>query len=66
MSTAPNTEALDSYMYQLVRALHGAVRHALPHVNDDPQLVDQTLQDCTEILDVILKGDVAQWLADEE
>jgi|GEM_PF-280920 hypothetical protein len=66
MTIAPNAEALDSYMYQLVRALHGAVRSALPHVNDDPQLVEATLKDCAEILDVILKGDVAQWLADEE
>ncbi|HLH75576.1 MAG TPA: hypothetical protein VKV28_02100 [Candidatus Binataceae bacterium] len=66
MTTMANAEALDAYMYQLVRALHGAVRSALPHVNDDPQLVDRTLQDCGEILDVILKGDVAQWLADED
>lgn len=63
MPKAPNTEALDEAMEEMVRALHAAVNRALPHVNDDPELVDQALSDCTEILDVVLEGNVADWIA---
>lgn len=62
MTQAPNTEALDEAMEEMVRALHAAVGRALPHVIDDPKLVDQALRDCTEILDVVLEGNVSEWL----
>lgn len=62
MTQAPNTEALDEAMEEMVRALHAAVTRALPHVTDDPTLVDQALRDCTEILDVVLEGNVSEWL----
>lgn len=65
MTTAPNTQAFDAYLNQLVRALHAAVRRATPHVNDDPGLVDQALRDCKDILDVVLEGNVSEWLDDE-
>ena len=64
MTQAPNTVALDEAMEEMVRALHSAVNRAIPHVNDDPELVDQALRDCTEILDVVLEGNVAEWLGD--
>jgi hypothetical protein len=47
-----------------VQALHAAVNRALPHVTDDPELVDRALQDCREILEVVLEGNVTEWLAD--
>ena len=62
MTQAPNTEALDAAMEEMVRALHTAVNRALPHVKDDPELVDRALSDCTEILDVVLEGNVSEWL----
>lgn len=62
MTQAPNTEALDEAMEEMVRALHTAVTRALPHVTDDPKLVDQALRDCTEILNVVLEGNVSEWL----
>lgn len=62
MRQAPNTRALDEYMEEMVRALHAAVSRAMPHVNDDPELVDQALQDCAEILEVVLDGNVSEWL----
>jgi len=64
MTRAPNTQALDAYVEEMVRALHAAVARALPHVHDDPALVDQALRDCAEILDVVLDGDVEEWLGD--
>ena len=63
MTQAPNTQALDEHMKEMVLALHAAVNRAMPHLKDDPKLVDQALRDCEEILEVILDGDVAGWLA---
>lgn len=60
---APNTEALDEHMKEMVQALHAAVNRAMPHVKDDPELVNRALEDCREILEVVLDGDVSEWLA---
>ncbi len=57
-----NTQALDDHMKELVLALHAAVNRAMPHVKDDPGLVDQALRDCQEILEVVLEGNVSEWL----
>jgi len=58
-----NARALDEHLEAMVLGLHAAVNRAMPHVKDDPALVDQALRDCEEILEVILDGDVAGWLA---
>jgi hypothetical protein len=64
MTEAPNTRALDQHLREMVQALHAAVSRAMPHVTDDPELVDRALQDCREILEVVLEGNVTEWLAD--
>lgn len=56
-----NTEALDEHLLEVVRALHGAVKQGLAH-KDEAQVMDQAIGDCKEILDVIMKGDVKEWL----
>jgi len=61
-----NTHALDEHLKEMVLALHAAVNRAMPHVNDDPALVDQALRDCQEILEVVLEGNVAEWLGDPD
>ena len=58
MPLAPNTVAVDEQLKEMVRALHAAVNRAMPHLGDDPGLVDQAIGDCREILDVVLKGNV--------
>jgi hypothetical protein len=63
MSQPPEPRALDAHLQEIVLALHAAVGRALPHVKDDPALVDQAIRDCAEILDVVLEGNVAEWLA---
>jgi len=60
-----NVRALDDHLKEMVLALHAAVNRAIPHINDDPALVDQALRDCAEILDVVLDGNVAEWLGSE-
>jgi hypothetical protein len=57
-----NTQALDEHLKEMILALHAAVSRALPHVNDDPALVDQALHDCEDILEVVLEGNVVEWL----
>ena len=57
----PNTEKMDEHLLEVVRALHGAVKQGVSHGND-PKVMDQAISDCKEILDVIMKGDVKEWL----
>jgi hypothetical protein len=58
---APNSERLDEHLLEVVRALHGAVRQGVSHT-DDPKMTDQAIEDCKEILDVIMAGKVNEWL----
>ncbi|OGP29387.1 MAG: hypothetical protein A2038_15925 [Deltaproteobacteria bacterium GWA2_57_13] len=61
MPQAPNNEALDEHLKDVVQALHGAINWAMPHMND-PKIVDKAIQDCKEILDVVMEGKVSDWL----
>ena len=58
---APNTEKLDEHLLEVVRALHGAVKQGVSH-SKDPKIMDNAIGDCKEILDVIMAGNVAEWL----
>jgi hypothetical protein len=58
---ATNTEQLDEHLLEVVRALHGAVRQGVSHT-DDAKITDQAIEDCKEILDVIMAGKVNEWL----
>jgi DNA-binding FadR family transcriptional regulator len=55
-------EPLDDYLREVVQTLHAAVRQGMRHAADDPQAADPRIADCTEILDVIMAGDVNTWL----
>jgi hypothetical protein len=58
---ALNTDMLDEHLLEVVRALHGAVRQGVSHSNK-PEIVDNAIRDCKEILDVIMAGNVSEWL----
>jgi hypothetical protein len=58
---ALNTEKLDVHLLEVVRALHGAVKQGISH-REDPKIMDKAIQDSKEILDVIMEGDVKEWL----
>jgi hypothetical protein len=58
---ATNTEQLDAHLQEVVRALHGAVKQGLSHTND-PEVVKKAIEDCREILDVIMAGKIEEWL----
>jgi hypothetical protein len=61
MPQAPNTVELDDHLKDVVQALHGAINWAMPHMND-PKIVDKAIEDCKEILDVVIEGNVSEWL----
>jgi hypothetical protein len=63
MEPAPNTEALDQQFKEFIQALKSAVSSAMPHLKDDPKIVDQAITDCKEILDVVMEGNVKEWLS---
>jgi hypothetical protein len=58
---APNTQKLDDHLLEVVRALHGAAKRGIAR-KDDSKTVDQAIEDCKEILDVIMAGKVDEWL----
>lgn len=62
MEPAPNTEALDEQFKEFIQALQSAVSRAMPHLKDDEKIVNQAIHDCEEILDVVMEGNVAEWL----
>lgn len=62
MPQSPNTEALDEHLKVVIQALHGAVSRAMSHAKDDPEVVDQAIGDCKEILDEVIEGNVSEWL----
>ncbi len=58
---AHNIEKLDEHLLEVVRALHGAVKQGVSHSNE-PKVMDNAIQDCKEILDEIMTGNVSEWL----
>ena len=50
-------------MKDIIVALQRAVGAAIPHIKDDPKVVDKAIDDCKEILDVVIEGNVEEWLA---
>ena len=61
MLQTTNTAELDEHLKEVVHALHSAVNWAMPHFND-PKIADKAIQDCKEILDVVMEGKVSEWL----
>lgn len=57
----PNIEKVDEHLLEVVRALHGAVKQGVSH-KDDPKVLAKSIDDCKEILDVIMAGKVEEWV----
>ena len=62
MPQAPNAEKLDEHLLEVVRALHGAVNQGVSH-SKELKVMDNAIQDCKEILDEIMTGNVSEWLS---
>ncbi|HTM10082.1 MAG TPA: hypothetical protein VL754_16985 [Verrucomicrobiae bacterium] len=62
MSEFKRGEELDTYLLQVVQALHLTVNHGITRLNDAKE-ADRALEDCDHILAVILAGQVSDWLS---
>lgn len=63
MEAAANTEALDQQFKEFIQALKKAVGTGIPHLKDDPKVVDKAIADCKEILDTVMEGNVKEWIS---
>lgn len=63
VEAAPNTEALDECLKDMVQAVYAACTTAMPHLQDpNPAVADQAIQDCEEVLGMVMAGKVDDWL----
>lgn len=60
----PTTVAapLDEYLMQVVQTLQTAVNQGMRRAADDPQGAAKPIEDCEEILDIIMAGNVKEWV----
>lgn len=61
MKPAQNTVELDQHLNEIVQALHRTVSYAMPHLND-PEIANKAVNDCSEILAVVMEGKASEWL----
>ena len=67
--TTPPIEAtliaapLDDYLREVVQTLHTAVNQGMRRAADDPQSASKPIQDCEEMIGVIMAGDVKEWIS---
>jgi len=62
VEAAPHTNELDEYLKVVVQAVQSACSSAVPHLKDDPALVDRAFGDCEEILNTVMDGKVEEWI----
>jgi hypothetical protein len=53
---------LDDYLTQVVQTLHTAVNQGMRRLGDDPQGATKQVQDCEEIIDIIMAGNLKEWI----
>jgi predicted HAD superfamily Cof-like phosphohydrolase len=53
---------LDDYLTQVVQTLHTAVNQGMRRLADNPQGATQQINDAEEMIDIIMAGDVKEWL----
>jgi hypothetical protein len=63
VDAAPNTYKLDEHLKDMIQAVYGACATATAHMKDDEKIVDKALEDCEEVLDLVMEGHVEEWVA---
>lgn len=60
----PHTVALDDVLKDMIYGVYGACNTAMPHLQDeDPSIADKAIQDCEELLGMIMEGKVDDWIS---
>ena len=62
ITPTPLSAPLDDYLREVVQTLHAAVTQGMRRAADDPRSATRQVQDCEDILEVIMAGDVREWL----
>ena len=62
LDPTPIAAPLDDYLREVVQTLHAAVNQGMRRAADDPQGASKPIQDCQEIIMVIMAGDVREWV----
>ena len=63
VEAAPHTSELDECLKDMVQAVYSASSAAMPHLQDaDPAVADKAIQDCEEVLRLIMDGKVDEWI----
>jgi hypothetical protein len=56
-------ETLDECLKDVVQAVYAACTTAMPHLQDpDPKVADKAIEDCEEVLNMVMDGKVDDWL----
>jgi hypothetical protein len=63
LEPTPIREPLDAFLWQVVQTLHSAVNQGIQALETSEPEVDRRLQDCEEILDLVMRGQVQEWIA---
>ena len=63
VEVAPNTYEMDEYLKDMIQAVYSACTTASAHLKDDEATVDRALEDCEEVLNMVMEGRVEEWVA---
>ena len=63
IEATPIAEPLDDYLREVVQTLQTAVTQGMRRAAGDAQSAAKPIQDCEEIIGVIMAGDVKEWLS---
>ncbi len=63
VDAAPNTYKLDGYLKDMIQAVYSACSTATAHMKDDEKTVDKAIDDCEEVLTMVMDGHVDEWVA---
>jgi hypothetical protein len=58
----PLAEPLDDYLREVVLTLRQATEQGMRKVHERPDEAARAISECREILDVIMHGDVQEWV----
>ena len=62
VEAAPHTAELDEFLKVMIQSVKSACNSAVPHLNDDPSLVEHAFKECEEMLNTVMEGEVEEWI----
>lgn len=63
LGPTPLAEPLDDYLREVVRTLQTAVSQGMRRAAHDPRAATPQISDCQEIIEVIMAGQVNDWVS---